>query len=156
MDNVTSFRPCRATPTQATPCGRTASRELPPGLQHSNVVDVGNLTLELDVMRKLMELRRSYAAILTCTANKKAASINYDGGTDDWLRDGHTLRDMKLIMKTAKFNTKGSADSGPHIVRGILNFQPENAGKTLGKPRVFSQLDVGAISLLCEPRFCEL
>ena len=102
------------------------------------MVDVPNLTLEQDILRDMMGLRRSCLAV--CTAIKTRTSGTYDGGRDEWFRDNkHLLYNMNQIVMTVKFDIKSSTDLGSCKVRETANLYPKNARKALGKPRHFGQ-----------------
>ena len=90
----------------------------------SDGVDVANHTLEQLVYTDESETRCSYAAVYSLLA-RTGTSGAYDRG-----------RDMNQIMKTVKLDKRGSADSGPRKVREMTGYRPEDAGETLGKPRV--------------------
>ena len=69
-------------------------------IQDSDVVDMGNMTLEQEVLRDLTGSRHSYVAVLT--AKTKGTLAIYDGGTDVWLRDNHIFRDVNVILQNCR------------------------------------------------------
>ena len=75
---------------------------------------------------------------------RRGTSATQDGG-----------RDVAKVTKTVGLYQKVSAYLGSRKVRVMTGYDPEDAGKALGKPRGFSLQDVGAstplIELICLP-----
>ena len=63
---------------------------------------------------------------------RKMTSAAHDGGTDEWLRDHHSIQDVRLITIDVQIHNKDSALRGPCNVRGIENIGRKNTWETKG------------------------